>query len=51
MRTRPPPTGPQGDAPFGTTPRRSPAPLLALVLAFLAWFACLLWLAFTYPAR
>jgi hypothetical protein len=42
---------PPADAPFGTHPRRTPAPRIALVMIFALWFGFLVWLAARYPAR
>ena len=38
------------DAPFGTHPRRSPGPLVALIIILALWFGFLVWLAVRYPA-
>lgn len=39
------------DAPFGTHPRRSAAPLAVLIVFLVLWSALLVWLAVQYPAR
>jgi hypothetical protein len=42
---------PLPDAPFGTQPRRSPWPIYFWIIVFALWFALLVWMALTYPAR
>ena len=39
------------DAPHGTYPRRSSRLLIVLGIVFCAWFALLIWMALSYPAR
>jgi hypothetical protein len=39
------------DAPYGTHPRRSNAPLIVLLAVFTLWFGFLIWLAIRFPAR
>lgn len=46
-----PKSGPPSPAPFGTEPRRTTWPLVALISVFVAWFGFLVWMAVSYPAR
>lgn len=39
------------NVPYGAHPRRSPWPLVLLIVAFALWFGLLIWMAVRYPAH